>query len=65
MDRSRGAARTRVTLPTPRVEPVELPTGRELEVKFKTDVAGLKLALHSELLAIETADAPRRTLRSV
>jgi hypothetical protein len=37
MDRSRGAARTRVTLPTPRVEPVELPTGRELEVKFKTD----------------------------
>jgi inorganic triphosphatase YgiF len=63
MDRSRGAARTRVT--TPRVEPVELPTGRELEVKFKTDAAGLKLALRSELLAIETADAPRRTLRSV
>jgi inorganic triphosphatase YgiF len=65
MDRSRGAARTRVTLPTPRVEPVESPTGRELEVKFKTDAAGLKLALRSELLAIETADAPRRTLRSV
>jgi len=65
MDRSRGAARTRVTLPTPRVEPVEPPTGRELEVKFKTDAAGLKLALRSELLAIETADAPRRTLRSV
>ena len=65
MDRSCGAARTRVTLPTPRVEPAELPTGRELEVKFKTDAAGLKLALRSELLAIETADAPRRTLRSV
>jgi triphosphatase len=65
MDRSRGAARTRVILPTPRVEPVELPTGRKLEVKFKTDAAGLKLALRSELLAIETTDAPRRTLRSV
>ena len=65
MDRSRGAAKTRVTPPPPRVEPVELPAGRELEVKFKTDAAGLKLALRSELLAIETADGPRRTLRSV
>jgi inorganic triphosphatase YgiF len=65
MDRSRGARRTRVAVPTPHVEPVALPTGRELEVKFKTDAAGLKLALRSELLAIETADAPRRTLRSV
>jgi len=65
MDRSRGAARTRVTLPIPPVEPLELPTGRELEVKFKTDSAGLKLALRSELLAIETTDGPRRTLRSV
>jgi inorganic triphosphatase YgiF len=65
MDRSRGARRTDVIHSTRRVEPVELPTGRELEVKFKTDAAGLKLALRSELLAIEPADAPRRTLRSV
>ena len=65
MDRSRGARRTRVAVPTPHVEPVALPTGRELEVKFKTDAAGLRLALRSELLAIQAADAPRRTLRSV
>ena len=65
MDPSRGTARTRVAVSTPHVDPVDLPTGRELEVKFKTDAAGLKLALRSELLAIETADAPRRTLRSV
>jgi triphosphatase len=65
MDPSRGAVRTDVTHSTPRVEPVELPTGRELEVTFKTDAAGLKLALRSELLSTDTADAPRRTLRSV
>ena len=60
MDCLRGARRTDVIHSTHRVEPVELPTGRELEVKFKTDAAGLKLALRSELLAIETADTPRR-----
>jgi inorganic triphosphatase YgiF len=42
-----------------------IPAGRELEIKFKTDAAGLKLALHSELLAAEGADAPGRALRSV
>ena len=40
MDRSRGARRTNVTQSTRRVEPVELPTGSEFEVKFKTDAAG-------------------------
>src|SRR5580704_17601212 len=65
MDRSLSTKRTGVTLPIPRVEAVKLPTGRELEIKFKTDAAGLKLALRSELLATYAADAPRRTLRSV
>src|ERR1700730_15265457 len=49
----------------PRVETVGRPPGLAVGVKCKTDAAGLKLALRSELLAIETADAPRRTLRSV
>ena len=65
MDPSRGAERNDVAHSTPNVEPVELPTGRELEIKFKTDAAGLKLALRSELLSNDTADTPRRTLRSV
>ena len=64
MDRSLSTKRTGVTLPIPR-EAVKLPTGRELEIKFKTDAAGLKLALRSELLTTYAADAPRRTLRSV
>jgi len=53
------------TPPIPRVEPVKLPTGREQEIKFKTDAAGLKLALRLELLSTGAADAPMRTLRSV
>ena len=65
MDPSRGAEKTGATLPTPCVEPVKLPTGRELEIKFKTDSAGLKLALRSELLSTDAPDTPRRTLRSV
>ena len=65
MDRSLSTKRTGVTLPIPRDRAVKLPTGRELEIKFKTDAAGLKLALRSELLATYAADAPRRTLRSV
>jgi triphosphatase len=65
MDRSLSTKRTRVTPPIPHVEPVTLPTGRELEIKFKTDAAGLKLAHGSELLSTNAADAPRRTLRSV
>jgi triphosphatase len=65
MDRSLSTKRTRVTRPIPRGEPVKLPTGRELEIKFKTDAAGLKLAHGSELLSTDAADAPRRTLRSI
>jgi triphosphatase len=40
-------------------------TGRELEIKFRTDAAGLKLALRLELLSTDAVDAPRQTLRSV
>jgi CYTH domain len=65
MDRSLSTNRTRVTPPISRVEPVKLPSGRELEIKFKTDAAGLKLAHGSELLSTDAADAPRQTLRSV
>ena len=65
MDPSRGAEETGATLPTPCVEPIKLPTGRELEIKFKTDTEGLKLALRSELLSADAANAPRQTLRSV
>src|SRR3977135_171549 len=65
MDRSLSTKRPRVTPPIPRIELVKLPTGRELEIKFKTDAAGLKLAQGSELLSTDVADAPRRTLRSV
>jgi inorganic triphosphatase YgiF len=39
--------------------------GRELEIKLKTDAAGLKLAMASKLLACEAPEAPRRTLRSI
>jgi hypothetical protein len=59
MDPSRGAEKTGTTLPTPRVEPVKLSTSRELEIKFKTNAAGLKLALRSELLSADAANAPR------
>src|SRR5438128_5548086 len=65
MDRLLNTKRTRVTPPIPRVEPDKLPMGRELEIKFKTDAAGLKLAHGSELLSTDAADAPRQTLRSV
>lgn len=65
MDQSRSMAKAGVTLPVPRVEPVKLPMGRELEVKFKTDAAGLKLALRSELLSSDASEAPKRRLRSV
>jgi triphosphatase len=65
MDRSLSTKRSRVTPPMPRAELVKPPTGRELEIKFKTDAAGLKLAYGSELLSTDAADAPRQTLRSV
>ena len=65
MDTSRGAARNDVAHSTPNVESVELRTGRELEIKFKTDAEGLKLGLRSELLSNGTSDTPRKTLRSV
>jgi triphosphatase len=51
--------------PEPRNGSVDMPKGRELEIKFKTDAAGLKLAAASKLLACETPDATRRTLRSI
>ncbi len=65
MDSSRGAERNDVAHSTPNVESVELRTGRELEIKFKTDAEGLKLGLRSELLSNGTSDTPRKTLRSV
>jgi len=65
MDPSHGAEKTAASLPTPCDQPVKLPTGRELEIKFKTDSGGLKLALRSELLTTDATDTPRRTLRSV
>jgi triphosphatase len=65
MDRSFSTKRTGVTPPIPPIKPVKLPTGRELEIKFKTDAAGLKLAHGSELLSTDVEDAPRRTLRSI
>src|ERR1700730_7404332 len=65
MDRSLSTKKTRATPLIPPVAPVKLPAGRELEIKFKTDAAGLKLAHGSELLSTDAADAPRRTLRSV
>ena len=39
--------------------------GRELEIKFKTNAAGLKLAMASKLLACEAPEAPIQTLRSI
>lgn len=42
-----------------------MPHGHELEIKFKTDAAGLKLAMASELLACEVSKASSRTLRSI
>ena len=50
MDQSVGA-KPGATLPAPCAE---LPTGRELDIKFRTDLEGLKLALRSELLAIHS-----------
>jgi inorganic triphosphatase YgiF len=43
----------------------DMRSGRELEIKLKTDAAGLKLAMASKLLACEAPEAARRTLRSV
>jgi triphosphatase len=43
----------------------DMRNGRELEIKLKTDAAGLKLAMASRLLACEAPEAPRRTLRSI
>src|ERR1700737_3810648 len=65
MARSLSIKKTRVPPPIPPVALVKLPTGRELEIKFKTDAAGLKLAHGSELLSTDAVDAPRRTLRSL
>ncbi|WP_162180416.1 CYTH and CHAD domain-containing protein [Methylocapsa aurea] len=60
MNASDSEAATGVSTASLAAEP-----GRELEIKFKTDAAGLKLALRSELLSTGAADAPSRTLRSV
>jgi triphosphatase len=65
MDQSVGTEKADATLPTLRAEPVKLPAGRELQIKFKTDSDGLKLALRSELLSARTTKTTRRTLRSV
>jgi CYTH domain len=65
MDQSVGAEKTGATLPAPCAEPVKLPTGRALDIKFRTDTEGLKLALRSELLSAHTTKTQRRTLRSV
>jgi triphosphatase len=65
MDQSVGTEKTGATLPTLRGELVKLPAGRELQIKFKTDSEGLKLALRSELLSAHTTKTPRRRLRSV
>ncbi|HEY8033682.1 MAG TPA: CYTH and CHAD domain-containing protein [Methylocella sp.] len=65
MDPSRGAKKTAATPPTPCDQPVMLPVGRDLEIKFKTNSEGLKLALRSELLSTGAPDTRRRTLRSV
>jgi hypothetical protein len=65
MDLSIGPGKTGATLPAPCVEPVKLPTDRELEIKFKTDAEGLRLALHSELLFAHAPKTPRRSVRSV
>ena len=65
MDQSVGAEKTGATLPAPCAEPVKLPTGRELDIKFRTDSEVLKLALRSELLSAHPTKTQRRTLRSV
>ena len=44
---------------------IDMRSGRELEINLKTDAAGLKLAMAAKLLAWETPEAPRRTLRSI
>ena len=43
----------------------DMRNGREVEIKLKTDAAGLKLAMASQLLACLAPEAPRRTLRSI
>ena len=43
----------------------DMRNGRELEIKLKTDAAGLKLVMASRLLACGVPEAPRRTLRSL
>jgi triphosphatase len=60
-----GTEKTEATLPTLYAEPIKLPAGRELQIKFKTDSEGLKLALRSELLSAHTTKTLSRTLRSV
>jgi inorganic triphosphatase YgiF len=57
---------TKMPLPIkPHDGPGDMWNGRELEIKLKTDAAGLKLAMASRLLACEAPEAPRRTLRSI
>ena len=65
MDLPIGPEKTGATLPAPCAEPVKLPTDRELEIKFKTDAEGLRLALRSELLFAHAPKTPRRSVRSV
>lgn len=65
MHQAASAATTDGPGPHPNVEPAAAPASRELEIKFKTDAAGLKRALDSELIASGAANTPSRTLRSV
>jgi inorganic triphosphatase YgiF len=65
MDRLARAETTDIALPAPRFAPINLAAGRELEIKFKIDSAGMQLALKSELLSTGAAETPSQTLRSV
>lgn len=60
------AGRTSVPFVAPGFEPLNLATpGRELEIKFKTDPAGMKLALESPLLSKGAVEGQIQSLHSV
>jgi triphosphatase len=65
MDQSVGAERINAALPVSFPETAKLPRARKLDIKFRTNGEGLKLALRSDLLATHITKTPRRTLRSV
>jgi triphosphatase len=64
MDQAASAATSGGPRLRPKVEPASRPASREVEIKFKTDAAGLKRALASPLLSTGAANTPSRTLRS-